>query len=164
MVQRGFKKSVQPRHWFFVKKSLRKTYFSEKKVDTLLKIALLQIKYIFATVTWEKKAKTGKSNIRLNVLFGLKKSKNQSPIVQYYLDFSKNVLNLKWPIFLSTHAATLCCVPYWHFEYFGTKFHTCTDGTLAKENQKEYFVDRGHVCFKNQIVSTDVQITSSTQV
>ena len=51
MVLSGFKKSVQPKNYFSVKKSSRKTYFSKKKVDTLLKIALLQIKCIFTTVT-----------------------------------------------------------------------------------------------------------------
>ena len=54
MVQSGFKKSVQPENYFSVKKSSRKTYFSKKKVDTLLKIALFQIKSIFTIVTWEK--------------------------------------------------------------------------------------------------------------
>ena len=54
MVWRGFKKSVQPKDYFSDKKSSRKTYFSKMKVDTLLKIALFQIKCIFTTVTCEK--------------------------------------------------------------------------------------------------------------
>ena len=79
MVQSGFKKSVQPKNYFFVKESSRKTYFSKKKVDTLLKIALFQIKCIFTTVTYEKEAKTGKKNKELSTLFGLKTSKNEFP-------------------------------------------------------------------------------------
>ena len=51
MVQSGFKKSVQLANCFSVKKSSRKTYFSKEKVDTLLKIALFQIKCNFTTVT-----------------------------------------------------------------------------------------------------------------
>ena len=43
MVCSGFKKSVQPRNYFSVKKSSRKTYFSKEKVDTFLKIALFKI-------------------------------------------------------------------------------------------------------------------------
>ena len=43
MVWSGFKKSVQPRNYFSVKKSSRKTYFSKEKVDTFLKIALFKI-------------------------------------------------------------------------------------------------------------------------
>ena len=53
MVLCEFKKSVQPENHFSVKKSSRKTYFSKMKVDTLLKIALFQIKWIFITVTCE---------------------------------------------------------------------------------------------------------------
>ena len=53
MVLCGFKKSVQPENYFSIKKSSRTTYFSKKKVDTLLKIALFQIKCIFTTVTCE---------------------------------------------------------------------------------------------------------------
>ena len=51
MVPNGHKKSVQPKNDFSVKKTSRKTHFSKKKVDTLLKIALFQIKCIFTTVT-----------------------------------------------------------------------------------------------------------------
>ena len=54
MVRSGFKKSVQSKNDSSIKKSLRKIYFSRKKVDTLLKIALFQIKCIFTTVAWEK--------------------------------------------------------------------------------------------------------------
>ena len=75
MVWIGFKKSVQPKIDFSVKKSSSKTYLSKKKVDTLLKIALFQIKCIFTSVTSAKYAKTGKRNIKLSALFGLKKSK-----------------------------------------------------------------------------------------
>ena len=81
MVLCEFKKSVQPENHFSIKKSSRKTYFSKMKVDTLLKIALFQIKCIFTTVTCEKKAKTGKRNIKLSALFGLEKSKKQIIIV-----------------------------------------------------------------------------------
>ena len=50
----------------------------------------------------------------LSILFGPKKSNKWITIVQYYLDFSKNALNLKWLIFLSMHAATLCIAGcYW---------------------------------------------------
>ena len=50
----GFRKSVQPENDFVVKKSLRKTYFSKRKVDTLPKIEQFQNWCIFTIVTWEK--------------------------------------------------------------------------------------------------------------
>ena len=49
----GFRKSVQPENDFVVKKSLRKTYFSKRKVDTLPKIDQFQNWCIFTIVTWE---------------------------------------------------------------------------------------------------------------
>ena len=72
----GFKTSVQPKNDFSVKKSSRKTYFSKKKVGTLLEIALFQIQCIFTTVTW---AKIGKNNIESSASFDPKKSKNEFP-------------------------------------------------------------------------------------
>ena len=50
----GFRKSVQPENDFVVKRSLRKTYFSKRKVDTLPKIEQFQNWCIFTIVTWEK--------------------------------------------------------------------------------------------------------------
>ena len=47
------------------------------------------------SISYDAPTKTGNSNIRLSALFCLKKLKKRLPIVQYYLDFSKNALNLK---------------------------------------------------------------------
>ena len=54
--------------------------------------------------------KNRQRNLRLSALFGLKMSKKQILIVYYYLDFSKNAPKLKWTLFLSMHAASLCTV------------------------------------------------------
>ena len=51
MAWSGHKISFLPKNDFSVKISSRKTYLGKKKVYTLLKIALFQIKYIFTTVT-----------------------------------------------------------------------------------------------------------------
>ena len=89
MVWSGFRKSVQPKNYFSVKKSSRKTDFSKKKVAILFKIALFQIKCIFTTVVCEKQAKAGKSNIKVSALFGPKKSKktnSHSPVLPRFFN------------------------------------------------------------------------------
>ena len=50
MVLCEFKNNVQPEKHYSIKKSSRKTYFSKKKVDTLLKIALFHLKWTFTVI------------------------------------------------------------------------------------------------------------------